>query len=1244
MSFDFKNYNISQTEDIDLIIFDEASYDLEFTPLLSKNIAGEISDYNIIEIVSSNCSEKELNLINISTVKTTPKIQISTGVTRSKTVSTVRVYPFLLVDGSIQKIESIKINLVKSLTNRVFTKRSLLSIENSILKTDTWFKFKIPSEGIYNLTYEELVDYGVITSPIPSSSIGIFSNSAEMLPFIIGEERMNDLLEFPTKLKIEGETFGPGNAISFYCGANGKTKYNESEGIWKNEVNLYSDTNFVFLRLNGSSRKNLSFSGELTPENEIWDYTRIIHHEKEWLSFIKSGKLWVGEPFENGELSFKYSYNKPKELPISLRLRYSVCARSVTADNNIFSVSINSDTVSQAIINPVSGPFYSDYVKFGTKTADLFFVTNEDSYDLKFEYHIPENQLAWLDQFSINSNERIVALDSQFVFKILEENNLNNEINVLCEAAALELWDITDIGNSFEIPITKNDSGFTFTSFLDTVRNYILIQNDAYLKPIFSGSINNQNLHAASPSNYVIITTKDFENQAKEIVSLHEKEDQLSGNVYFVDEIYNEFSSGRPEVSAIRDFLKTLYDKGKDTEDSLRFVLLFGDGSYDPKNRISTNNNLIPTFQSDESNNQTNSYVSDDFFGLMDSLEGEYKNEDLLDLGIGRLPINNVNQANSCVEKIKNYYDIYPETSGLNEYKQKLLTSKGSWKNNIVFVADDGDGNIHMQQGRALSKRVDTIIPNLNQKKVFLDSYEQINTSIGVRSPGANSKMNQLLAEGALIVNFNGHGGELGWMDERVYMIEDIKEMENKNKLPLFVTATCEFSRFDSPGHFSAGELLSTKEDAGAIALFTTVRLVFAGPNFRLNEAFYQVLQASIKNNELALGDLFKKTKLVTNNKNDRNFTLLGDPALRLSIPYYNTLMDSLTLYSEASDTINSLSSPVIHGSIVNPDNSIAENYDGWVEIILFDKSRDLTTLGSDDSPSTMEYKAQEDLLFKGKATVKKGKFSAQIYVPKDARKDFDCARLSFYAVDSALGDAAGNDETFILGGIDENAAIDNRGPEIEVFLDDTTFMFGDNVTPTPIFIAHLTDSSGINIIPNDIGRDIDLIIDERSDMNFKLNNYYVPSEQTFKKGEVIFPIDELTEGRHSLEFKVFDNQNNASKAYTEFIVENNPELALKHVLNYPNPFTTNTGFYFEHNQTSDELDVLIEIFTISGKIVKTLNGTFNTTNQRVGPITWNGLDEYGDRIGRGVYVYKVSVRSSNGDTEEAISKLVLLK
>ena len=1249
VQFNFKNYQISNIGSFKTVSFQNSYFDEYFHAYHQLNLKMKLSnDFSIISIDSEPCSNEEKIILENWTWKSSPTVKIQTGISNNNFYSTVKVYPYFLRNGAKHKIKEIELNVQNSKIETITNFKSRDEITESVLNSGTWFKFKIHESGMYRISYEEFVELNIIQEPISTNQISVFSNPSRMLDFTVGNKRPQDLIEITSKINgVSSSIFGPGSSLIFYAEANGHEHYDESNEIFKNEINLYSDTNFIYINTSALSRNKISNTALSNPSDTVFDYIKINHHEKELINFIKSGREWLGENFDKNPLTWNNFYTPPVQKPPRLKVKYKVCARSnISADNKI-SLILNNDTVSFSEMKKINTGPYADYVVFSTNTYETNNYKNlqKDSLRINFFYHQTENTKAWIDYFTINTTERITTEKEEMIVHFSDQNNKVNAINVSSTFKNPVVWDITNTSRIKEVKTNMTDSGFTFNSELDTIKTFIFFEEKNIHSPEFVSKVVNQNLHGLSSTNYLILTKKQFSSQANRLIDLHTRHDNLSGQVVFINDIYNEFSCGRPEATAIRDLIKLLYERGKETEDSLCYVLLLGKGSYDPKNRISNNINYIPTFQSINSVKLTSSYVTDDFYGLMDEHEGTYSNGDLLDLGIGRIPVKNNQEAKNVVDKIYEYYDEYSEKDKATNYEKKLLTSKGSWKNNIVFIGDDGDFNEHMNNSNSLAQKADTTISTLNQKKIFVDAFPQESSSAGDLSPETNKKLNKTLHEGALIVNYTGHGGELGWASERIFLVNDIQSMTNRHRLPLFMTATCEFSRFDCPNQVSAGEHLILQPQGGAIALFTTVRLVFSRPNLYLNEAFYSVLESSIKNNKTVIGDIFKNTK-VTNNggKNDRNFTLLGDPALRLAVPSNKIVLDSITYENLKTDTIKSISSPTLHGRILMPDSATSLNFNGWIEITLFDKEQTLETLANDENASPFSYRSKENLLFIGKGNVINGHFSSSIFVPKDVRQNFDFSRLSFYAVDSSLGDATGYDESIIIGGTEENIIQDNTGPDITLFLDDTTFVFGDNVTPSPIFIASLTDSSGINIIPDDVGKDLVLTIDGRSDLNFILNNYYTPSTTTYQNGEVIFPIEQLKEGRHSLEFKAFDNQNNSSKAYTEFIIENNPKLALKHLLNYPNPFTQNTGFYFEHNQTSEDLEILINIYTISGKIIKTLEGVYSASSQRIGPIHWDGLDEFGDKIGKGVYVYQITAKNSKGDTDKAIQKLVLLR
>ncbi len=1238
----FDNYSVKKgSTPHDLLYFTNASYNGDFVPFITKNINGFHEAVNInIEFI--NCTNDEINLLKKVNIPSEFSLETNHNYSKTKKITSFTILPWISKNGTYQKIKKINFKL-KKINSSLLNYRKTEFINDSKLINDNWFKFSITYKGVQKITYNELFNIGILNNKVASSKIEILTNSSRMLPFINSEDCMDDLKSIPYQIYDNGDGFFDNNDyILFYAQADGYEYFDSTDNLLKKEINLYSDTNYIFLGFNALSSKKITTINEIPNSTDtIYNYTKLEHHEKEYLNFIKSGRVWVGEKFDDNLMIFQTEYTEPYLASKDFSVQYSVCARSISDVNNTVQLIVNKDTLTNSKINKVSAIYYNDYVKF--KSDFTAGIVNDDTLGISFYYKQIGNINAWIDYFTINSTQRIHFNGSQESVIQHEIDNSTHTFNIK-STKTLNVWDVSDMADVKNLAITKIGSASHFNLTLDTIRELVIFNDDQIFSPTFKSEIQHQNIHGENSVNYLIITTPEFEVEANRLISLHNLEDNLTGKVAFTHEIYNEFSSGRPEATAIRNYIKMLYKKGTSINDSLQYVLLLGDGSYDPKNRLLNNTNIVPTFQSENSTKLTSSYVTDDIYGLMDDHEGEYKNNDLLDISIGRFPVKTPNQAKTIINKIFEYYNIYDTSQSLTSYEKELLNSNGSWKNNILFIADDEDYNEHMKQANQLSELVDTSIQKFNIKKILLDSYTQETSLSGKTSPEANKALIKNIHEGALVINYTGHGGELGWTEEEILLIDDIHGLKNRNTLPLFMTATCEFSRFDDPKHTSAGEYLILQKEGGAIALFTTVRLVFSIPNFKLNKTFYTILKESITNQNIKLGDVFRLTKVRNNGgTNDRNFTLLGDPALKLSFPLMNILIDDIKIDNNTIDTLKSLSTPIISGHIENNLGTLQSNYNGWAEIKIYDKKRDNISLDNDNNGINFHYQNQEDLLFKGQTTITNGKFQIEVIIPKDIRYNYDLGKISIYAVDSTGQDAAGFSKKYIIGGTDENYVPDNIGPELEIFLEDTTFSYGDQVSPSPLFIAQLSDSNGINIMNNDIGKDITLTIDEDFQNTLVLNSKY-KTLSSFRTGEIIYPLDQLENGRHSMVLKAYDNQNNSSQAYTEFIIESNPELALEHVLNYPNPFTTSTGFYFEHNQSTEELNILIQILTISGRIIKTIETTESSSSQRIGPILWNGRDDFGDPIGRGVYLYNITVENSNGDKINKLQKLVILK
>lgn len=1236
-------YSIKNLDKYKEVIFIEnTNFDENLTPIFTKTYFDGNYSLQIIDPNYNLCNTYEKKLLTNIQLPSKIYHKEYNSVTKGKHSTSIEINPFVKINGEIKKLTSFKIKYQKVNTPG-FTFRKNEAVLNSKLANNSWYKFAIPNKGMYKISFEYLSDLNLINGSLASNSIQLIGNNAKMLPFINQDLRMDDLEEISIEV-IDGNdgVFNEGDYIVFYGMANGIDFYDSTNDLLKKEINLYSDTNFVFLNFNSLNGKRILHNPYSTSSvDSIYNYSKMTHHELENVNFIKSGKNWIGEQFIDSELDFKINYNAPFNEPRKITSSYKVCARSSSYTDNIVSFIVNKDTISEVQLNKVSSIYYNDYVKFASnQSVDTL---TKDSLNISFFYKQSNNPNVWLDYFIINTRERL-HYSNQFSFIETINDNSIHTFSIQSDEN-IKVWDITNFNNTSSFDITSNTNSFYFSTNLDTIKEFIVFSDKDIQQPIFKERISPQNLHSATPSNYIIITEQKFEKQAKRLIDLHQFKDNLSGQIYFTNQIYNEYSSGRPEATAIRDFIRSLYFKGQNTSDSVQYVLLIGDGSYDPKNRLINNHNIIPTFQSDNSVKLTSSYVTDDIYGLLDDHEGQYNAGDQLDISIGRFPVYYEVEAKNIVDKIYEYYNEYDKSNTFNSIESDLLTSNGSWKNNILFIADDEDNNEHMKQADKLAELVDTTINELNIKKLLLDSYAQESSISGHTSPEANKSLIEHLHNGVLLLNYTGHGGELGWTEEQLLQIDDITSSQNRHTLPLLMTATCEFSRFDNPVHKSAGEYLILQKQGGAIALFTTVRLVFSLPNFKLNKTFYKILKESINNSETRLGDVFRLTKVINNGgTNDRNFTLLGDPALKLAFPLFNVKIDSIQKNGISLDTLKSLSTPTMHGHIENKTGILQSNYNGWAEVKIFDKKRNTITLDNDNNGIVFNYNSQEDLLFKGQTKIENGIWKIDFIIPKDIRLNYDFGKISVYAVDSNGNDATGYSKDYKIGGTSNDYTLDDKGPVLSVFLDDTTFTFGDEVTPTPLFISRLSDSSGINIMNNDIGKDITLTIDEDYENTIVLNSKYKTSKQTYKSGEIIVPLDELENGRHSLKLKAFDNQNNSSQAYTEFYIESNPEIALEHVLNYPNPFTTNTDFYFEHNQSSNDLEIMIQIITISGKIVKTITSNQPANSKRIGPINWDGKDDFGDNIGRGVYVYRIIVQNSKGDKTEQLEKLVILK
>jgi hypothetical protein len=812
------------------------------------------------------------------------------------------------------------------------------------------------------------------------------------------------------------------------------------------------------------------------------------------------------------------------------------------------------------------------------------------------------------------------------------------------------VWDLSDKNHPKSISGNLSNGVFRFkTEFI--YKEFVASNGTSFFTPEKVGEVSNQNLHGLEQVDFVIVTHSSFVSQANRLADLHRAQG-TSTHVVTTDQVFNEFSSGAPDAVAIRMFAKMFHDRAiLNPGTELKYLLLFGDGTFDPKNRVPNNNNLVLTYQADNSENYLSCYVSDDFFGMLDDNEALAAN-DLLDIGIGRILASDQTQAKQQVDKIEHYMkngsSLFTSNNASCCLEFNSNSTFGDWKLKYVQIADDEENNyfiINDTEPQYNTVKSDNF--EMNCDKLYLDAYPQQTTAGGQRYPDVYNAISDRIQRGALLVNYVGHGGEVGLAEERVVTIPQINDWSNINALNLFVSATCEFTKYDDPKRISAGEWVALNPAGGAIALMTTTRAVYFGVNTSVGNALFDnVFDRNADNSPLTFGEIMMKTKNdALDSDNKRSFTLIGDPALKIALPSLKVVTDSINGKSPQIeiDTLNALSKVRIKGHIEDGNGNIQSGFNGILVPSIFDKPKKLKTLGQDPNSQEIEFELQRNIVYKGKSSVVNGYFDFSFVVPKDIALSIGKGKISYYAYDSNV-DAYGYDTNFRIGGIDPNGINDNEGPQLEVFLNDENFIDGSITDETPVLLVKAFDENGINTVGNGIGHDITAIIDGKSSDPIVLNEYYSSELNSYQSGEIRYQMSELEPGRHTVLVKVWDVNNNSSSIETSFVVKEKQTPVLSNVYNYPNPFTTSTEFMFEHNQSCSTLDVQVQIFTISGKLVKTINESANTVGFRNQGIMWDGRDDFGDQLGKGVYIYHLKVKNPDGQLAEKTEKLVLLK
>ncbi len=1131
------------------------------------------------------------------------------------------------------------------IATQLFTQTNL----TSPLADGQIIKVPITESGVYQLDYNYLKNAGLNIDAANPKNISIWGNGGGMMDGLITADydlHENSLHESAIFISGEGDgSFDSGDFIRFY--GEGASKVALRGGRLSKELNRFDTKNYYFVKIGDAP--GLRISNQASANNPTYTSTGIsdvIRYEKdeknllsEWVQTQGSGQHWFGDQFKNTRTrSYDKEFNFPNRIAAAgIQMEVRMAARSTSGSTN-FEMVVGTESKTSPTMNSVGGSNTTSYCLVTQPVEDFF--PQGDNIEVQINY--PPRSFeseAWLDYIEINAQRESRMVGEQMFVRDL---NSMSEVTTAFQIDGLsnnfEIWDVTDPTQVKRQEGNLNGSNFIFNSnTIDELKQFIVFnKNEGFLTPGEATFVENQNLHGISNVDLAIIYHADFAEAAEKLANHREDHNGYEVALVNVEEILNEFSSGSLDPVGMRNFSKMLYDRNPD---KFKFLILFGDGSFDYRNIYGNDGNFIPVYETENSTHPIDAYPADDFFSLLTDGEGKGLNGDL-DVAVGRFPVGTLTEANAIVDKIINY-DTSPST--MND-----------WRNRITFVSDDDDhdsSGTHVRPSEQHAGDVDSDYPNFNIDKIYLDAYPQIATSGGQKIPAVNEAIDQTMFKGALAINYFGHGGPKGWAQERVLKIENILSWENFERLPLFITATCTFTGYDNPSFRSAGEEVFLNPKGGAIAMMSTTRAVYISGNEALaRNVFKEIFKREPDGSYLTLGELFIRSKNRTGGLNGRRFTFIGDPSMHLALPEYNvatTMINTHDISDGRSDTLRAMQEVTIEGMITDQNGMLITDFNGSVYPTIFDKKSTVETLGHEPGKPPIPFELQKNVLFKGKASVTNGKFKFTFVMPSDINYQFGFGKISYYAENGVI-DASGNYQNIVIGGTDTNAESDDEGPLVEVFMNNENFRSGGITDENPILFVKLSDDNGINVAGTSIGHDLIAILDDNRQEPFILNDFYESELNNFQKGFVRFPLSNLEDGRHRIQVTAWDVANNSGEGFTEFVVASSETAALLNVLNYPNPFIDQTCISFEHNLAGEDLTASVQIYDMAGKLVKSIESPMIPSGYRE-CLPWDGTSEIGQRLARGVYVYKVTLRSNAeaGATFGEVSeyqKMVLLK
>lgn len=1103
--------------------------------------------------------------------------------------------------------------------------------DSSVLAHGSWYTVNVPSNGIYKLTYSDFVSLGVPEEDINFDNLSIFGRPGKAISEKNSEYTQSDITENAIYVN-------PASKYAlFYAENTMSLDYDTENSRFDFSIHPYSDvsTYFITFDANIGSKKRISAREEIhsAATHQATTAHDVFIHKREVANLLGSGRNWVGESFSAGspELSIPLNLQNVSSEQ-STEITVKVLNQSETPSS--FDCKLNNTSLGSITVNKTP----TDYIAYaGSKTFSVK-ITNDNS-TLKIAFNGQGTSKGRLDYIKADYVKRLHYNNASLRFYATENIGNDNIVGYQIsnvKANNFQIWEIRN-GNACSVNDYSQD-GETVSLKIkaDTVCNVIMFSGSNFPTPTLKGKIENQNLHAWEAADFVIVTAPAFLEQAERLAEIHRTYDHIKVNIATTQQVYNEFSSGTKDFLAIRELMRMLYNKYGETAAAPKNLLLFGDGTFDNKNILKYNNNFIPTYQAESSLiDAGSSFTTDDVLTYL-SPYASGNIRDTMSIGVGRFTVNTIAEAQNMVNKCERYISKADIKAG----------DWGDWRNAVTLTADDADTwgeRYFIENAENIYYEIKATNPNLNVEKIYSDAYKQYSSSAGATYPDASKAINQRMKKGCLLFNYVGHGSDDHLSSERLITITDISGWKNYNALPIFITSTCEFTRFDQVDKQSAGEFVLSSENGGGIALISASRKIPSRNEINKNLHKFAVIKENGQG--LTFGEVFMKAKNATTLVvEERSFGLFGDPALRISLPQYDIkttkINDNSLEDPGVQDTVRALSNMYIEGEISDEAGMRVEDFNGKVQITILDKASNYRTLDNEGLNTDIEFEQQKNILHKGTTTVTNGRFAYRFMLPKDIAYNYGNGKISYYAQSDSL-DAAGNFTNFIIGGIDTTVNITESRPNVRLFLNDTNFRNGGITDENPQLFAIITDSTAINTVGTGLGHDIMARLDNAAN-TFVLNDYFEPSGEDFSQGIIRFPLSDLTEGTHTLSLRVWNIFNFSSQAEITFVVKSSKRGEQMKLKNYPNPFSESTEIILEHNQANSILSAELQIFDRTGRLVLQEDVTPYISTYTVGPIQWDGNSNGGGQSGNGIFFARMRLKTNTDEIYTEPQKMVI--